>query len=104
MTASESMSVSMNTALHRYEAVTDGTVAGFATVLESDTHIAFTHTEVLDEYQGQGVAGALASQALADAASRGKTIIPLCPYIARYLRRHEVPGAVIEWPNTSEPS
>ena len=41
----------------------------------------------------------LAAVALADAVARDLTIIPLCPYMARYLERHDVEGARIEWPN-----
>ena len=36
--------------------------------------------------------------ALADAARRGDTIVPLCPFIAAYLQKNEVAGAVVEWP------
>lgn len=74
-------------------------VAGFAAFHESETHIAFTHTEVDDAYQGLGLASRLAQAALADAVARDLTIIPLCPYIARYLERHPIEGARIEWPN-----
>jgi len=98
------VSVTHNEQSGQYEIVVDGAVAGFSSVLESDTHIAFTHTEVDDAYQRQGLASRLAAESLADAASRGKTIIPLCPYIAKYLERHEIEGAAIQWPNTDRPS
>jgi predicted GNAT family acetyltransferase len=100
----DSVSVTRNDSSSRYELLVDGQVAGFAAFLESDTHIAFTHTEVDDAHQGKGLATRLAADALTDAVGRGKTIIPLCPYIARYLRRHEVPGAEIQWPHTGDPS
>ena len=29
----------------------------------------------------------------------GEAIVPLCPYIAKYLTTHDVPGAEIRWPN-----
>jgi len=80
------------------EAETDNAVAGYAAFQESDTHIAFTHTELQEAYQGQGLASRLAEAALADAVARNKVIIPLCPYMARYLERHEIEGARIEWP------
>jgi predicted GNAT family acetyltransferase len=99
--------VTRNDEAERYEIAVDGGadgvvaggVAGFAAFHESATHVAFTHTEVFDAYQGQGLASRLAAAALADAVARDKIIIPLCPYIARYLERHEIEGAVIEWPN-----
>ena len=80
----------------RYEIHVDGTLAGFIDYELSDGRIVMVHTEVFDEYQGQGVAGTLAGEALADAVERDLTIVPACPYIARYLERHEVPGAKVE--------
>lgn len=81
------------------DAATPTKVAGYTAFQESETHIAFTHTELDDAYQGQGLASQLAAYALADAVSRSLVIIPLCPYIERYLRRHPMEGARIEWPN-----
>jgi len=77
----------------------DDAVAGFVSFQESETHIAFTHTEVDAEYKGKGLASRLASEAIADAVARDLVIIPLCPYLARYLERHEIDGVRIEWPN-----
>ncbi len=104
MTDTPHISVVRNETAERYEIIVEDaaavkTVAGFASFQASDTHVAFTHTEVADAYQGQGLASRLAAEALADAVSRGLIIIPLCPYIARHLKRHEVEGASIEWPN-----
>ena len=85
-------------AAHQYEAHKGGQLAGFVDFVEHGDAIRFTHTESLPDFRGQGVGDALASFALSDAVARGLRIVPLCPYIARYLRRHEVPGAVVEWP------
>jgi predicted GNAT family acetyltransferase len=109
MTDNPNTSVIRNEDAERYELVVDGVemgeavadhaVAGFVAFHESETHIAFTHTEIDDAYQGQGLGLRLARAAVADAVARDLTIIPLCPYIARYLERHEIQGARIEWPN-----
>ena len=109
MTDTPNTSVIRNEAAERYELILDAVqtdeaepgnaVAGFAAFQESTTHIAFTHTEIDDAYQGQGLGLRLAAVALADAVARDLTIIPLCPYMARYLERHDVEGARIEWPN-----
>lgn len=93
------MNVTLDQDANRYVITVDGEQAGFAEIMESDTHVAFTHTEVDKEHEGQGVASALAREALTDAAGRGKRIIPVCGYMAGYLKRHEIPGASVEWPN-----
>lgn len=86
----------------RYEAHVDGQLAGFVEFVEHGDAIRFTHTETLESFRGKGVGEAVAGFALADAVKRDLRIVPVCPYIARYLRRHEVAGAVIDWPEDSE--
>jgi len=48
----------------------------------------FTHTEVDDAYQGQGVAGQLARSVLDAARQRSLTVTPQCDYIAGYIGKH----------------
>ena len=81
----------------RYEVAVGASLAGYAEYrLEPDT-IVFFHTEVFSEFGGQGLAGRLASQALADARGRGLAVIPECPFIRGYLRKHpELVGLVPE--------
>lgn len=82
----------------RYEIRADGVLAGFAAFDLRPGSIRFLHTEIDDAFQGQGLAGQLASAALTDAVSRGEAIVPLCPYIAKYLETHEIAGAEIRRP------
>jgi predicted GNAT family acetyltransferase len=72
----------------RYEALVDGEVGGFAEYTLSGDHIIFTHTEVDDAYEGQGVGGALARGALDDARARGLRGVPRCPFIRGWIGRH----------------
>ncbi|GAA5154750.1 N-acetyltransferase [Microbacterium pseudoresistens] len=82
----------------RYEIHHDGTLAGFVEfelrpdAASADT-IRFVHTEIDPAFQGKGLAGRLAGDALADAVARELEIVPLCPYIARYADTHDIPGA-----------
>ncbi|MGD0483161.1 MAG: GNAT family N-acetyltransferase [Gemmatimonadales bacterium] len=48
----------------------------------------FHHTFVPAELRGGGVAGALAAYALDWARASGQKVMPSCPYVAAYLRRH----------------
>lgn len=92
------VTVTRNEDASRYEIHSGETLAGFVRFDRRPGTIRFTHTEVDPAFQGAGIAGRLAEEALKDAAASGDTIIPLCPYIEKYLRSHEVPGAVISWP------
>lgn len=72
----------------RYEITVDGKLAGFAAYHLHPDRIVFTHTEVDDAYQGQGIAGQLAAEALDSARERSLRVTPKCEYIAGYIRKH----------------
>jgi hypothetical protein len=80
--------VSDNPESARYEVKVDGNVAGFVDYHLRGDKIALTHTEVFPEYEGQGLAGRLARTALDSARDAGLSVIPTCPYIAKYIERH----------------
>ncbi len=50
--------------------------------------IILTHTEVPSAFEGKGVGSALAKAALDHAREEGLTVVPLCPFIASYIKRH----------------
>ncbi|ALX66246.1 GNAT family N-acetyltransferase [Microbacterium sp. XT11] len=91
--------VTRNDDSSRYEIHVGDVLAGFAEFDRRPGAIRFTHTEVDPAFQGQGLAGILAKAALTDAAATGDAIVPLCPYIAKYLKTHEIDGAEIRWPS-----
>ena len=73
---------------HRFEAVVDGVVGGGAYYeIDGDT-ITFTHTEVDDEFEGQGVGSALVQGALDDVRERGLRVVVRCPFIREWIERH----------------
>jgi predicted GNAT family acetyltransferase len=80
------LSLQNNIERHRYEALEGGTVAGFTEYNLLSDSIVFTHTEVLQE--GKGVGSFLAKEALLDARTQGKHVVPVCPFIAAYLRKY----------------
>ena len=90
--------VTRNDEASRYEIHVGETLAGFAEIKLREGEILFTHTEVDPAFQGHGLASILAGEALADAAASDQTIVPYCPYIARFLTRNDVTGAKIRWP------
>ena len=52
------------------------------------SEIIFTHTEVPEAFEGQGIAGKIAKVALDYAKDSGMRVRPMCPYIAAYIKRH----------------
>jgi len=66
----------------------DGRRAGKAEYKMREGRRVFTHTEVDDEFAGTGLANRLARFALDDVRASGGQLVPLCPFIAAYIKRH----------------
>lgn len=79
--------VSNNEAQHRYELEIDGQLA-IAEYKLRPGRIAFTHTEVPDALEGRGIGSKLVRAALADARAQGLKVVPLCPFVKRYIEKH----------------
>lgn len=71
----------------RWEAHVDQHLAAAEYRRRGDT-IFFIHTEVPRELEGQGVAGKLVKTALDDARTQHLAVVPFCPFVAGYIRRH----------------
>ena len=76
-----------NTAAQRFELHVDGGTAIAAYAREGD-RIVFTHTEVPQALEGQGVASRLIAGALAQVREAGLKVVPACAFVAAYPRRH----------------
>jgi predicted GNAT family acetyltransferase len=72
----------------RYEVFADGHLAGFTQYRLEGGRITFVHTEIDPEYEGSGLGSRLARAALDDARTRNLSVVPRCPFIAGYIRRH----------------
>ncbi len=81
------VTVTNNEAAHRFEATVDGHVA-FAEYGRVDDDIVFTHTIVPPELEGRGLASKIVHTALDHARAEHLSVVPLCPFVASYLRRH----------------
>lgn len=73
----------------RYEVTIDGELAGFADYRDVDGARVFTHTEVFDAFEGEGVGSALARGALDDVRGEGRRLVALCPFVAAYIDHHD---------------
>lgn len=87
-----------NEAANRYELWMGDMLAGQAEYKLTEAGTAFVHTEVDDAFSGQGLGSILARRSLEDAASRDEVIVPYCPFIQAYLKRHHDLDAHVQWP------
>lgn len=80
--------VTHNADENRYEIHVDGILAGFTQAFEDGDVVTFPHTVVLDQFEGQGLASELVTQALDDVRVRGKHVVATCPYVSKFIDRH----------------
>lgn len=74
----------------RFEAyLPDGTFVGQTAYTTRGDALVFTHTEVPEQYRGQGVAARMVRFALDSARARDLRVVALCPYVREFLHRHE---------------
>lgn len=80
--------VTNNRDKHRYEVKVDEQLA-VLTYTQQAGHIIFLHTGVPPALEGRGIANRLASFALEEARAQHLTVVPLCPFVASYIRHHQ---------------
>lgn len=76
-----------NEAQQRYEAQINGQIA-IIDYQRTGDRIVFTHTEVPEDLEGHGIAAKMAHVALEEARAQHLSVIPRCPFVASYMRRH----------------
>lgn len=77
-----------NTATQRYEmALPDGAVA-FVPYRRDNGVVTLPYSEVPPQFEGQGIGSRLVRGVLEDIRQRGERVVPLCSFIAQYIRRH----------------
>ncbi|WP_210481608.1 GNAT family N-acetyltransferase [Naasia sp. SYSU D00948] len=81
----------------RYVLTLEGEFAGVAHFLPHGEQVVFTHTVVDDRFEGHGLGSMLIRTALDDVRSRGKRIVPVCPFVQAYLAKHH------EWDDIVDP-
>lgn len=72
----------------RFEITVDGVLAGHADYHDGPGGRAFTHTEIFDEFEGQGLASQLIRYALDEARAAKRKVLPFCPFVREYIERH----------------
>jgi predicted GNAT family acetyltransferase len=72
----------------QYELWLGQTRAGFLAYRREHAAVVLRHTEVDPAFEGQGLGSRLVAGVLADLRNRGLKVVPRCPFVAGYLRRH----------------
>ena len=56
--------------------------------IKAQNNIYLTHTEVPTKLEGKGIGSSIVKLTLEDVKSKGLTLIPLCPFVALYIKRN----------------
>lgn len=72
---------------NRFEVSIDGAIA-FINYLKRDNVYYLIHTQVPHALEGRGIAGALVEKTFKKLEAGGFKIMPYCPYVQSYLKRH----------------
>ena len=79
----------------RFEATLDGQRVAVAQYERTGNQIIFTHTIVAEAAEGHGVGGKLVAFALNQGRAEALAVVPLCPFVQSYLRRHPEYGDLV---------
>lgn len=77
-----------NEAESRFEIHVGGDLAGMVVYERRGQLLELIHTEIGERFQGAGLAGQLARYSLDAARARAARVLPTCPYIRKWIRRH----------------
>lgn len=86
--AFENIELIKNRASNRFELTVDGHIA-FIDYNEREKVISLIHTESPIELAGRGVATALIEKTLQYLEDNGYTLLPLCPLVFAFIKRHK---------------
>jgi uncharacterized protein len=80
--------VSDNQAENRFEAHGGGKAA-FLVYRRMPDRLVLVHTEVPTELEGHGIGSKLVRAGIEFAREQGLTVVPVCPFVINYIRRHQ---------------
>ena len=86
--ATDQLTVRDNPDRHRFEIDLGNGSFAIAEYTLPAGKIMFTHTEVPEAHEGQGIGTKLIRFALDAARERGLKVIPICPFFAAYMQEH----------------
>jgi hypothetical protein len=79
---------SVSAADGKYTIAVEGETVGLAAVADRGNQRVFYHTEVDERFGGRGLANILVGEALEASRADGKRIVPVCPMVAAFIKKH----------------
>lgn len=89
-------------ATDRFQITVDDQTAGFAQFLDREGRRIFFHTEIGEDYGGQGLGGTLVGDAVRQSVDAGLTIVPVCPFVKKYLEQNTEHAGHVEKPTPQD--
>ena len=77
-----------NPGQNRFELFLDGTRIGLATYVVRDGAVVIPHTEIDPRFGGRGYGSRLVGLTLDEVRARGLKVVPACPFVGDFIRRH----------------
>lgn len=73
---------------HRYEFHIEEYIPAISYIKTANNAVYLTHTEVPEELEGQGIGSRLVEETLKDIEANDCEVVPMCSFVASYIRRH----------------
>ncbi len=86
--SAEHIAVQDNPSELRYELLLDQHVVGEILYRLAPDAVVLLHTDVLPSHENKGFGARLVAGALDDIRARGLHVVPICPFVRSYIRRH----------------
>lgn len=77
-----------NESKHQYEFHLEGYTPKIEYIINNNSEIFLTHTEVHPALGGRGIGTQLVKKVLEDIKNKELKLVPLCPFVAAYIKRH----------------
>ncbi len=72
----------------KYTIAVDGENVGLVAFADRDNQRVFYHTEVDEQFGGRGLASIGIKEALEATRAEGKRVVPVCPTVADFIKKH----------------
>jgi len=89
MTERPDVTVTDHPGRERFEALVGEHVAGWISYGRDGDVVDMQHTVVADEYEGNGIGGALVRAALDQVREAGQKVRPTCSFVRGFLEKHD---------------